>query len=443
MTVRIFKTWQEIRSSYWFVPAVMAGLAILLSFLTIYLDDQYKDDVVEQLGFLWTGGPEGARGLLETVAGSMITVAGVTFSIIMVALSLATSQFGSRLLRSFMADTGNQIVLGTFTSTFIYCLMVLRTVRSMDGDEFVPYISVTLALFFALASLGVLIYFIHHAAQMMQDQYVIGEVASDLLGTIDRLFPEGIGYDVQKDGEKQGEELPDHPEEQSDYVLAQKSGYLQAIENDTLMQMARDNDLVLSLPHRPGHFIVDGTPIAEVKPPGRLGKKNHQKLVRSFIIGNQRTHTQDIEFAIEQLVEVAIRSLSTGINDPFTALACIDWIGAGLSKIAGKDFPSPYRYDTFGNLRLFFERPITFEGITDASFNQIRQYSKDSVAVRMRLLETIASISQKTDKEEHLKVLSRHASMIENGVADENLQYEDRKGIEKRFWKAKKNIRKQ
>jgi uncharacterized membrane protein len=433
--VRLFKTWEEISNSYWFLPAVMAGMAILLSFLTIYLDDQFKDDVIDQLGFLWTGGPEGARGLLETVAGSMITVAGVTFSITMVALSLASSQFGSRLLRSFMADRGNQVVLGTFTSTFIYCLMVLRTVRSAEGDEFVPYISVSLALLFALASLGVLIYFIHHAAQMMQDQYVIAEVAIDLLGTIERIFPEGAGLVLQDENPETLQDFPD----QGDEVLASTSGYLQAIENDTLLHLARDNDLVLKILHRPGHFIVKGTPLVEVYPAQRIGKEIHQRMLRLFIIGRQRTQTQDVEFAIEQLVEVAIRSLSTGINDPYTAIACIDWLGAALTHMAAKDFPSPYRYDAFSRLRLVFENPVTFEGVVDAAFNQIRQYSGDSVAVRIRLLETIARIAQQA-KDEHRVVLSRHAEMIQDGTREQEIQSEDLKVVYDRYLKARKDI---
>jgi uncharacterized membrane protein len=180
MQIRLIKYWEDLRSSYWFVPGAMAVGAILLSFATIALDGYFRAEVLRSLGFIWSGGPEGARGLLQAVAGSMITVAGVTFSITMVALSFASSQFGSRLLRNFMSDTGNQVVLGTFVATFIYCLLVLRTVRSGDDAEFIPYLSVTVGLVMALVSLMFLIYFIHHMALTMQAPYVIGELANDV-----------------------------------------------------------------------------------------------------------------------------------------------------------------------------------------------------------------------------------------------------------------------
>jgi uncharacterized membrane protein len=441
MKVRLIKSWQEIRSSYWFVPAVMAAAAIGLSFLTIYLDSQWKDEIVSELGLFWTGGPEGARGLLETVAGSMITVAGVTFSITMVALSMASSQFGSRLLRSFMSDTGNQVVLGTFTATFIYCLLVLRTVRSGDGDEFVPYISVSMALLFAVASLGVLIYFIHHAAQMMQDQYVIGEVASDLLSTIERLFPEGVGVSASEQPEADPQKgLPADFEQQTFPVPSTQDGYLQAMDTSALLRLARDNDLILSIPYRPGHFIIQGACLVQAWPEHACDEKLAGQLRRAFLIGRQRTHTQDVEFAVEQLVEVAIRSLSTGINDPFTAIACIDWLGAALSQLAGKQFPSPYRYDQDGRMRLFFHKPVTFSGVIDAAFNLIRQNAGDSVAVQMRLLEMIEMIASQA-REAHRPALARQAEMLHTGAHQADIQKGDQKQIDDRYQKAKEALK--
>jgi uncharacterized membrane protein len=367
----------------------------------------------------------------------MITVAGVTFSITMVALSFASSQFGSRLLRKFMTDTGNQLVLGTFVATFIYCLLVLRTVRSDGEAEFVPYISVTVGLALALLSLVVLIYFFHHMALSMQAPYIVGEVAGDLLKEIERLFPSEVGASAPPGGEPRNEQdVPQDFEERAQPVLYETNGYIQAIDESKLLAVAEENDLIVKLFHRPGHFQVKGDVMAYVWPGDRVDDTLKQQLHSTYITGKQRTYTQDVEFGIEQLVEVAERSLSTGINATFTALACIDWLGAALAKLSQKDFPSPYRYDQQGNLRIYLERPLTLEGVIDTAFNQIRQSARDNVAVRIRLLEQIAVLREMTDEAASIEALDRHAKMIEDDSENHILQREDKREVDQRYQEA-------
>lgn len=434
MQIRLLKVWEEARSSYWFVPGLMAIGAILLSLFTVSLDSHLRARVLLSLGFIWSGGAEGARGLLQAVAGSMITVAGVTFSITMVALSLNSSQFGSRLLRNYMSDTGNQLVLGTFIATFIYCLLVLRTVRSDGNEEFVPYISVTVGLLLALLSLIVLIYFFHHMALSMQAPYVVGEVAVDLFKTIERLFPSGAGTGAPESREQQNKrDVPRDFEERARPLTAGMNGYIQAVDEKGLMGIARDHDLLLKLPLRPGHFLIEEEVLAYVWPGERLDDQIAHSLRTNFIVGKQRTHTQDVEFGIEQLVEVAERSLSTGINATFTALACIDWLGAALAKLLKKDFPSAYRYDDEGRLRIVLARPLTLTGVIDAAFNQIRQSARDNVAVYIRLLEKIAALKGMTDDPEVIQVLERHARMIERDSASHQPEREDQKEVHERY----------
>jgi uncharacterized membrane protein len=184
----------QLRSSYWFVPSVMALLSIGVALGMIVVDQSVGEDGIQGYWWIYAGGPDGARAVLATVAGSIISVAGVTFSIKIAALTLASQQFGPRLLRNFMADRGNQFVLGTFIATFLYCLLVLRTVRSWEDAEFVPHLSVTLGVLLAVASLGVLIYFIHHIAASIQASNVIARVSGELQAAIDRLFPEDLGH---------------------------------------------------------------------------------------------------------------------------------------------------------------------------------------------------------------------------------------------------------
>lgn len=434
MQIRLLKLWEEARSSYWFVPGLMVIGAILLSVLTVSLDGYYQLEVLRRLGFIWSGGAEGARGLLQTVAGSMITVAGVTFSITMVALSFASSQFGSRLLRNFMADTGNQIVLGTFVAAFIYCLLVLRTVRS-DGDtEFVPYISVTTGLLLALAGLIVLIYFFHHGALSMQAPYVVGQVAADLFKTIKRLFPEET--DPGAPSNRQAEGLPQDFENQARALRSRTNGYIQAIDQEELLNVTTHENLIISLPVRPGDFLVEGQLLARIWPADRVDTELADRLEDNFITGKQRTHTQDVEFGIEQLVEVAERSLSTGINATFTAVTCVDWLGAALAELLRRDFPSPYRYDRDGKLRIVFERPLSPDGVIDAAFNQIRQSARDNVAVHIRMLEKIAVLRSMTGDPRVLAALDRHAKMIEDAADSELLQREDQNDVDERYRKA-------
>lgn len=430
MHVRLLKLWEDIRGSYWFVPGLMVIGAILLSFGTISLDGYFQIEALRPIGFIWSGGAEGARGLLQTVAGSMITVAGVTFSITMVALSFASSQFGSRLLRNFMTDTGNQLVLGTFVATFIYCIMVLRTVRGDGGTEFIPYISVTMGLVLALVSLFVLIYFFHHMALSMQAPYVVGEVASDLLKAIERLFPSEMGTGLPQEQETWKEpSVPSDFEKRSVPICSDVNGYVQAIDEADLMAIARKHGLIVKLLHRPGHFQVKGDILAYVWPGDRLQHDLEQEIKVTVIVGRQRTYTQDVEFGIEQLVEVAERSLSTSLNATFTAIACIDWLGAALAKLSRKDFPSPYRYDDDGNLRIFFERPLTLEGVIDTAFNQIRQSAQDNVAVHIRVLEQIVILHAATDNPRAIDTLRRHARMIKDDTDHRLLQPEDRSAI--------------
>ncbi|RPI28996.1 MAG: DUF2254 domain-containing protein [Chloroflexota bacterium] len=435
MKVRFQAFWDSALSSYWFVPTLMAALAIGLSFLTIYIDRTYRVETIRELGYVWTGGPEGARALLSSVGSSMITVASLTFSVTIVALALASSQFGPRLLRNFMRDTGNQVVLGTFIATFIYCLLILRTVHSGEV-EFVPQLSVTVSLLLALASLGVLIYYIHHIALSIQAPNVIAEVAEELFATIDRIFPGEIGLSPEEagqPGDPPATGMPAQLDEPAEEVLARGAGYLQAIDNDALLHVAARKDLILRIRHRPGEFISYRHTLVDAFPARRVEPDIVEEIRSAFIIGWNRTPTQDVGFAIDQLVEVAVRALSAAYNDPFTAINCIDWLGAALIRLAKKPFPSPYRYDNSHNLRIIAANPLNFPDLVDETFDQIRQYAESSVAVRLRLLEVIAVVARNTPHEENRQALLRQARMIRRGSAEELHEREDLAEVEERY----------
>lgn len=429
------KHWDSLRTSLWFIPSLMVVSAIALSFLTIALDEGDRE-WLKTFGWTYTRGADGARAILSSVAGSMITVATTAFSIVIVALQLASGQFGPRLLRQFMRDTGNQIVLGTFIATFIYCLLVLRTINAGEDNEFVPHLSVTFALALALASIAVLIYFIHHAAESIQAQHVIAQVGDELNQTIDNLFPKKIGHSVPNHNQI---DIPANFEREANPIRASRSGYIQVIDDDELMKIATQSNILVRLNHRPGDFMVQGSDLAIVYPGERVNQKLDKKINSAFSFGKQRTQQQNVKFSIDQLVEIAIRALSPGINDPFTAIQCIDGLSVGLCHLAEREIPSPYRYDEDNKLRVI-AYPVTFAEMTDAAFNQIRQYGQSSVAVIIRLLEAIALIATHTHNNTDRASLLRHAQMIERASHEQVSEELDKKDIEKQYQAAVRAI---
>jgi len=432
MRTRLLNYWEIVRSSYWFLPALMTALAIGLSFLTVTVDQLAISERSELPAWAYTGGADGVRTLLSTLAGSMITMVSVTFSITIVALSLASSQFGPRLLNNFMRDTGNQMVMGTFIATFVYSLLVLRTVRSVDENTFVPHISVTVAFFLALASLGLFIYFIHHVSVSIHIQNVIASVERELYAAVERLFPEKkshLAFEYQMRNE---DDVPEDFDQHAQAVTASHSGYLQSIDNEGLMKLAIEHDLLLRLEHRPGNFIASDNDLVKVWPIEHFEEGLSEKINDAFIFGAQRLRLQDVEFAIDQLVEIALRALSPGINDPFTAMACVDRLGAALAHLAERQIPSGYRYDDENKLRLM-ANPVTFEGLVEASFNQIRQYGRSSVAVTIRLLETIAVIAAHATTQPEREALRKQAKMIKQGGDEAIPEDHDRQAVEERY----------
>jgi uncharacterized membrane protein len=427
--VRLLALWFLVRGSYWFVPALMAGGAVVLSAATIAIDDRVPARAVAGLAWVYTGGPDGARTLLSTVAASMITVAALTFSITMVTLSQASSQFGPRLLTSFMRDTGNQVVLGTFVATFIYCVLVLRTVRA--APEFVPHVSITVAVALAVAALGVLIYFIHHVALGIQADEVIAVVARDLDGAIDVLFPETSGEGPARSPAPRAE-IPPAFEREARPVPARDSGYVRTIDTDGLMRLATERDLLIRLAYRPGHFVVRGSRLARAWPPDRVDDEVAEAIRKTFLLGEQRTLEQDVEYAVGQLVEVALRALSPGVNDPFTAIRCVDRLGAALRRLAERTIPSPYRHDDAGTLRVVADA-VDFAGVVGAAFDQIRQAARANVAVTLRLLESIARVLEGARRQGDREALLRQAAMVCQGAEGAVPQLEDRAAIEERY----------
>lgn len=426
---RLRAAWESIRTTYWAVPSVMAVTAIGLSVAMIRVDEVLTPKFIGTLSWVYTGGPEGARAVLSTIAASMITVAGVTFSITIVALTLASQQFGPRLLRSFLRDLGNQIVLGTFVSTFIYCLLVLRTVRGIDDAQFVPHLAVTLGVVLAMLSLGVLIFFIHHVSTSIQASQIIANVAADLDRAVVRLFPEQLGHERGAALATNGSMWPGEFDRNTHVVPATSNGYVQAVDEDALLTLATRRDVVLRIDAKPGRFVRHGTTLVTVWSTASVDDGLCESIRAAFIVGSARTPTQDVEFFVDQLVELAVRALSPGINDPGTARMCLDRLGQTLCQVARREMPASCRYDADGRLRVM-ARPIAFENLATAAFDEIRRYGRSSVAVTVHLLDVIRDVAECVIREPDRLTLAKHAEVIMRSSREASFGEEDRARVE-------------
>lgn len=422
--------------SFWFVPALMSVGAAILAFAMLTLDTRLSDETLSGLGWIYGGGPEGARSLLSTVASSAITVAGTTFSITIAALSLASSQFGPRLLRTFVRDTGNQVVLGTFVATFLYCLLVVRTVRGLEDTRVVPHLSVTVGVLLAVANLGVLIYFVHHVAMSIRADQVIAAVSHELDGAVEQLFPAQLGEEPGARHEDTSER-PASPVVPPDAraITLDHDGYLQVIDVETLLGLAEAHDLVVSLCVRPGDFVVAGELVALAWPGERVDDGRAATLAEALILGRERSAQQDVRFVVNQLVEVASRALSPGINDPFTAITCLDHLGAALRRVAQRPLPDGRRYDDAGRLRVI-AAPMRFDELVDAAFDQIRSYGAEHLEVITTLLGTLTRIGAVTDDEERLAPLRRQVELAYQGSIEALRTDGDRQTLTERYRSA-------
>ena len=395
MKTRFLDIWFRLTSSYWFIPTVMLVASFLLSHLFIWVDGLIgKEDLPKVLHWIYLNKTEGARSLLSTIAGSMITVAGVVFSITIVALTLASTQFGPRILTNFVRDKGNQFVLGAFISTFVYCLSLLRTIRGGEDNLFIPHISIIVGFALAIFNIFVLIYFIHHISKSIQVSNIISNINSELLSAIERRFPKKLGIGTS-DVKKAWVSLEDPPkdfEERSVGVPASRSGYVRILDDNRLISFAKSNDIIIKLECRPGDYLIEGIPLAYVYPKENYKESIDSRINGDIVIGPQRTSEQDVEFPINQIVEIALRALSPGINDPFTALGCIERLTASLCELAKGKAPSPFRYDVENKLRII-AKPEKFSELIDKAFNQILHYGRSNFVVVTKLIESVNKIS--------------------------------------------------
>ncbi|MES1942167.1 hypothetical protein T5B8_18093 [Salinisphaera sp. T5B8] len=429
---QLIKYWNTLKGSYWFIPTVMSIFAAALSFALTAIDARIGDAWVANMPWIYSIQAEGARGLLTTVAGSMIGVAGVTFSITIAALSYTTSTLGPRLLTNFMNDRGNQITLGTFVSTFVYCLLLLRVVQASHESSaaFVPHLALVFAVGMAVASLAVLIYFIHHITESLHVSNVVANVARDLDSAIDDYEAR-----VEAAREKPPAHLPADFDTQAVPVRANGDGYIQNLVFGSLVSTAASHDLVLRLERTPGDFVTAGQTLLWAWPKPRMDDDIAAALVGAYAWGRQRTQSQDVFFLVNELVEIAARALSPGINDPYTAMGCLDWLACALHRVARHDIASRHGFDSDDTLRVW-ARGFDFETLANAVFDQLRAYFASDRNAAVHMLARIGDAGEFLRDADQRRLMYTHASALHEAALAAMTSDRDRQAVEQAYRRA-------
>jgi uncharacterized membrane protein len=422
MTMKLRTAWARLMDSLWFVPTAVGLAGVALAVGMVELSARVDPHVLARFPRIFGASADSSRSLLSAIGGSVITVAGVTFSLTMVAVTQASGQYTSRILRTFMRDRPTQIVLGTFVGIFAYCLLVLRTIRSVDESRFVPSLAVVLGIVPALAGMGALIFFVHHIASTLQASHLVERVGRETVSAVDRLFPDDVGHEAS--AEQQAFVLAQLQGAQWHPVSAKRSGYLQSVDADRLVRIATSRDVVIRLGAAVGEFVIEGTPIAATarspenssetrRSANRSSEPNagrDQEVARCFVLGTFRTIDQDAGFGIRQMVDVALKALSPGVNDTTTAVTCVDWLGAVLVRLANRSIETPFRTHD-GAVRIV-ANGATFESMLALAVDEIRQNAARNVSVLAALLEMIARVRRETRDGARREMLDTHARLV-------------------------------
>ena len=369
---------ESIRSGFWAVPSVCVTGAVVLALGLVRLDRARSAEVAYAFG----AGPDGAREVLSAITTSMITFTGLVFSITIVVLQLASSQFSPRVLRTFLRDRQTQASLGVFVATFVYAVMVLRTVDSADGDRFVPAIATTVAVVLLLVSVGVFVFYIHHVATSIQVSSIIEAISSETRRTLDRRYPAG--------GASSTTIHPPPELSPTSAVPAGRSGVVVRVDKRELVRLAAQAGVVLHSGVRLGQFVPEGAPPLLVA--GDAGRLDVRRVVAAVRLAKDRSLEQDVAFGLRQLVDIAARALSPGVNDPTTAVQALDALHDLLRRLATRPLRTGVHTDDDGAVRLV----LPPERLTDhlsLALDEISQYGRDSGQVRARLAGLLADLA--------------------------------------------------
>nr|WP_255720167.1 DUF2254 domain-containing protein [Acuticoccus kalidii] len=402
-----------LRQSYWFWPSILTAFALVLGFAMPVFDGYVGSDWMQPLPFLRPLQVDGARDMLTTLASAVLGVAGVSFSITMVAVTFASGNYGPRLIGNFMRDRTNQLVLGVFLSTFVYCIAVLSRVHDeSDIAAVVPQISILFAIVLTLASVGALIVYIHHVPESINIMNLVARIGGELERAIAAMLvteserDEKCANTHDDPGVAAWSENPVYSERATS-IRSHGTGYLQWIDLERLDAIAAEADVQIVLVRSAGDFVVEGEPIMTVRPAERLDERHAADLAIALTLGANRTELQDVLFLSDELVEVLARALSPGVNDPHTAMLCLDWLRAGLSILArekGCGEVSP-------RARVLYTR-VTFERMIESAFSQMRQYIAADRNVTLHAIGTLSDLAAEVSDTSRIAALDEQAETL-------------------------------
>jgi uncharacterized membrane protein len=368
--------------------------------------------------------PQVAQAILTDIATSVMTVVSIVFAILLMTLTLASTQFSPRILISFVRDRVTQWTLGVFLGTFSYCIAALPAARSLPYP-FVPVATVTGAMLLAPICVGWLIYFIHHISNAISVNHIVDRIRRETELVIDALMPD------QRRPSQLGEVFGAFPEKLEFVIASRQSGYIRFVDIDRLRSLAKSYRVCLRLERRVGHFVPEGVALIRVSRGDRIAEERALQLLAAIDIGPARTMQQDVEFGIVQIVDIALRAISPAVNDPTTAISCVDQLSCILIRRIGRAPPRSYFYDPPHVLRVIVPW-INFDGLLDLAFEQIRHYATADAAVSLRLMRALGDIASTIDEPAiRLSLLDRGKRLIA-GCA-ERLQEDDLERLRRRL----------
>jgi uncharacterized membrane protein len=367
--------------------------------------------------------PQMAQAILGGIAASMMTVVSIVFAILLMTLTLASMQFSPRIIVSFTKDRVTQWTLGIFLGTFSYCIAALPAARSLP-TPFAPVATVLGAMELAGVCVALLLFFIHHISRAISVNHIVDRIAVETEAMIEEMMP----WPRKLRG------ITAHDPVQSTIwetaVLSDVSGYIRLIDTTRLVVLAKTYRVKLRVIRRVGHFVPAGIPLLMVSKNDRLSPEGSAEIRQAFDFGPSRTLQQDVEFGVLQIVDIALKAISPAVNDPSTAISCVDQLSRILIRFASREAPDSILYDPPGVFRVSIPW-IGFERLLDSALDQIRMYSKTDIAVSLRLLRALGDISTTIDQETRRMLIERGRRIVA-GCA-ENLGEEELRDIRGRF----------
>lgn len=393
---------ERVINSWWFVPALCVLVAVALAVGLIQLDESTG----EPSGLAFTGDAAEARQVLSTIASAMLTFTGLVFSTTMVVLTLTSGQFSPRVLRTFLRDRRIQFSLGVFVGTFVFALVALREVRGSGGevDAFVPGLTVTVAFALVAASVGMFVQYLHHIAQSVRVVTIINRIGKEASAAVDRLYAEGAGAD-RRDSRPWEQRLTSGPTRP---LRATQTGVVTAVRSGKLVAYAARADCVLELVPSVGEFVIEGQPLFRVRGDGQLPDR---RVVGCVTIEEERDARQDVAFGFRQLVDIAERALSPGVNDPTTAAQCVDHVHALLYRLASRPFPSGAHVDGEGAVRLL-QHTWSWKDYVGLACDEIRHWGAGSLQIHRRLRAMLNDLLTVVD-EDRRPPLERQLALLD------------------------------